>query len=73
VILILGVVTRLNVLAVAGFMLISNAVFLFQNRQDAALMELIGHLPIIATALILLVLGYGQRLKITFGLSTRAA
>lgn len=64
-ILILGVVTRLNMLAVAGFMLISNAVFLFQNQQEAALMELIGHLPIIATALILLLLGYGQRLKIS--------
>ncbi len=64
-ILILGVVTRLNMLAIAGFMLISNAVFLFQDQQQAALMELIGHLPIIATALILLLLGYGQRLKIT--------
>lgn len=65
IILVLGVVTRLNMLAIAGFMLISNAVFLFQNQQEAALMELIGHLPIIATALILLLLGYGQRLKIT--------
>ncbi|MFD1156358.1 DoxX family membrane protein [Roseovarius aestuarii] len=65
VILILGVVTRLNILAVACLMLISNAVFLFQNQQEAALTELIGHLPIIATALILLLLGYGQRLKIT--------
>ncbi|MEM7215243.1 MAG: DoxX family membrane protein [Pseudomonadota bacterium] len=63
--LILGVVTRLNTLAIAGFMLASNAVFLLQNQKEAALLELVGHLPIIATALILLLLGYGQRLKIT--------
>jgi len=64
-ILILGVVIRLTMLVVAGLMLGSNVVFLLQNNNDAALIELIGHLPIIATALILLLLGYGQRLKIT--------
>ncbi len=64
-ILVLGVVTRLNILAVAVLMLTSNIVFLLENRNAEALVELIGHLPIIATALVLLVLGYGQRLKIT--------
>lgn len=65
VILICGVVTRLNTLVIAGFMLMSNVVFLLQERKEDALIELIGHLPVIATALILLLLGYGQRLKIT--------
>ncbi|MEM9359901.1 MAG: DoxX family protein [Pseudomonadota bacterium] len=65
IILVLGVVTRLNIFVVAGMMLTSNIVFILQNEQDAALKELIGHLPIIATALILLLLGYGQRLKVT--------
>ncbi|MBB5517161.1 putative membrane protein YphA (DoxX/SURF4 family) [Rubricella aquisinus] len=64
-ILVLGVVTRLNILAVAVFMLTSNIVFLIEGRNEEALLELIGHLPIIATALILLVLGSGQRLKVT--------
>jgi uncharacterized membrane protein YphA (DoxX/SURF4 family) len=64
-ILVLGVVTRLNILAVAVLMLTSNIVFLFENRNTEALVELVGHLPIIATALVLLVLGYGQRLKVT--------
>lgn len=64
-ILVLGVVTRLNILAVAVLMLTSNIVFLLENRNAEALVELIGHLPIIATALVLLVLGYGQRLKVT--------
>ena len=63
-ILVLGVVTRLTTLAPAGLMLTSNMVFLLQNKQDEALAELIGHLPIIATALVLLLLGYGQRLKV---------
>lgn len=64
-ILVLGVVTRLNILAVAVFMLASNIVFLIEGRNEEAMAELIGHLPIIATALILLVLGSGQRLKVT--------
>ncbi|MEM9238335.1 MAG: DoxX family membrane protein, partial [Pseudomonadota bacterium] len=73
VILVLGVVTRLNILVVAGLMLTSNIVFILQNEQDEALKELIGHLPIIATALILLLLGYGQRLKVTGGWPTAPA
>ena len=64
-ILILGVVTRLNTLVIAVFMLLSNITFMFQSNQPAALIELIGHLPIIASAVILLFLGYGQRLKVT--------
>lgn len=64
-ILVLGVVTRLNILAVAVLMLTSNIVFLIEGRNEEALVELIGHLPIIATALVLLVLGSGQRLKVT--------
>ena len=62
-ILILGVVTRLNILVISIFMLTSNLVFLLQSENEAALIELIGHMPVIATAIILLLLGYGQRLK----------
>lgn len=64
VILILGVVTRLNTLAIAGLMLISNLVFLLTGDKESALTELVGHMPIIATAIILLLLGYGQRIKL---------
>ena len=64
-ILILGTTTRLNVLVVSGFMLTSNITFLVQGHNDAALMELIGHLPIIATAIICIFFGYGQRMKVT--------
>lgn len=69
-ILVLGVVTRLTMLTVAGLMLVSNIVFLLQDHRNEALIEMIGHLPIIATALILILLGYGQRLKVRLGRST---
>ena len=64
VIMVLGVITRLNTFVIAAFMLASNIVFLLTNENENALMELVGHMPIIATALILLLLGYGQRLKL---------
>jgi uncharacterized membrane protein YphA (DoxX/SURF4 family) len=65
IILILGTTTRLNVLVISAFMLTSNITFLVQGDNTAALMELIGHLPIIATAVICIFFGYGQRLKVT--------
>ena len=65
VVLILGTTTRLTMLAVSGLMLTSNIVFIIQGNNDAALKEFVGHLPIIGSALVLILLGYGQRLKIT--------
>ncbi len=63
-IMILGVVTRLNTFVIAAFMLTSNIVFLLVNENENALMELVGHMPVIATAIILMLLGYGQRIKL---------
>lgn len=64
-IIICGTTTRLTILLVSFFMLTSNTVFILQGNNDAALMEVVGHLPIIGIALVLILLGYGQRLKIT--------
>lgn len=64
-ILIIGTTTRINTLVVSSFMLASNTVFLIVNNQEAALMELIGHMPIIGSALVLILLGYGEKIKIT--------
>ncbi|WP_119394450.1 DoxX family protein [Salinibius halmophilus] len=64
-ILILGTVTRLNILVVAIFMITTNVTFVFQDNPEAALMELVGHLPIIATAVICVFFGSGQKLKLT--------
>lgn len=63
IIMILGVVTRLNTFVIAAFMLTSNIVFILTGENENALIELVGHMPIIATAVILLLLGYGQRIK----------
>lgn len=69
VVLILGTTVRLAVLALSVTMAISNVVFIIQGNNEAALVEFIGHMPIIGVALLLLLLGYGQRLKITHAFS----
>ncbi|MEM7732868.1 MAG: hypothetical protein AAF280_08825 [Pseudomonadota bacterium] len=63
--LILGTTVRIAVLTLSAMMALSNIVFILQDNKEAALIELIGHMPIIGAALVLLLLGYGQRLKIT--------
>lgn len=65
VVLILGTTTRLAILALSVMMALSNIVFIIQGNNEAALVEFVGHMPIIGVALVLLLLGYGQRLKIT--------
>ncbi len=65
VVLILGTTTRLAILALSAMMALSNIVFIIQGNNEAALVEFVGHMPIIGVALVLLLLGYGQRLKIT--------
>ena len=52
-------------LALSIMMAVSNIVFIAQSNNEAGLVEFIGHMPIIGVALLLLLLGYGQRLKIT--------
>lgn len=59
--LVLGSTTRLCVLVISGFMLSSNLAFLLQGQLDEALTEITGHLPIICTALILLVFDQRNR------------
>lgn len=65
IILVLGTTTRLNVLAFSIVLFASNVLFLIQGENEAALVEFVGHMPVIGVALILLLLGYGQTLKIT--------
>lgn len=64
-ILVLGTTTRLNVLAFSIVLFASNVLFLIQGENEAAMVEFIGHMPVIGVALILLLLGSGQRLKVT--------
>jgi len=72
-VLVLGTTTRLTMLAISGLMLTSNIVFIVQGNNEAALKEFVGHLPIIGSALVLILLGYGQRLKITHFWKSRPA
>lgn len=64
VILILGTTTRLNVLALSVVLLASNVLFIIEGNNEAALVEFVGHMPIIGVALVLLLLGAGQRWKV---------
>ncbi|MEM6302718.1 MAG: hypothetical protein AAF749_13325, partial [Pseudomonadota bacterium] len=65
VLLIIGTTTRLTMIVVSLVMFTSNVVFIIQGHNLPARTEFVGHLPFMGTALILIVLGYGQRLKVT--------
>lgn len=65
IILILGTTTRVNILIVSAFMFTSNLTFFVSGNYSEALMEIFGHLPFIATAMILIFFGSGNKLKIT--------
>ncbi|MEO1638496.1 MAG: hypothetical protein AAFU41_04540 [Pseudomonadota bacterium] len=65
VILVLGTTTRLNVLALSFVLAASNIIFILEGNNEAAMVEFIGHMPIIGAALVLLLLGYGQRWRVT--------
>lgn len=60
-ILILGTTTRLNIIAISGFMLTSNISFLAQGHMREAVTEIIGHLPIMAMALLCVSFGNGDQ------------
>jgi uncharacterized membrane protein YphA (DoxX/SURF4 family) len=64
VILVLGTTTRLNVLALSIVLLASNVLFIIEGNKEAALVEFVGHMPVIGVALVLLLLGAGQRWKL---------
>jgi len=62
---VLGLVPRLNTIALVSFLVASNVYFYFLNEYDLAMMELMGHGPLIATAIILLVAGESKSYKST--------
>jgi len=65
IILVLGTTTRINILVVSAFMLASNITFFASGEYSEALTEIFGHLPIIASAMILIFFGSGNKLKVT--------
>lgn len=63
-IFVLGILTRINTLVLLAFMITSNTMFLVQNSLDNAFIELAGHLPVLAIALVLLTSGAGEKWKL---------
>lgn len=61
----LGLITRINTLALAGFLVASNLFFFIVGKTEEAFLELTGHLPLLAIAAILILYGGGTRLRLT--------
>ncbi len=62
IIFILGFITRINTMTLAGFLVASNLYFFLVGKTDEAFLELIGHMPLIAVAILLVLYGGGNRL-----------
>ena len=62
IIFILGLIVRINTLALAGFLVSSNLYFFLIGKTDEAFLELSGHLPLIAVAILLVLYGGGSKL-----------
>ena len=71
VILVLGSTTRLNVFALSVVLFSSNVLFIIEGNSEAELVEFVGHMPIIGVALVLFLLGAGQRWKLRTVLPAR--
>jgi hypothetical protein len=61
----LGLITRINTLALAGFLISSNLYFFLIGKSEEAFLELTGHLPLVAIAILLILYGGGSRLCLT--------
>lgn len=61
----LGLITRLNTLALTGFLISSNLYFFLVGKTEDAFLELTGHLPLVAIAILLILYGGGSRLCLT--------
>lgn len=60
-IMLLGFIPRINTLALAGFLISSNIFFFVQGYSSEGVVEIMGHLPIIASAILIIL--YGKSFK----------
>ena len=67
-VLILGVVTRTNIIALACFMIASNTYFFMIGSNYNGVLELLGHMPIFAAAILFIIYGAGDKLTFSFQL-----
>jgi uncharacterized membrane protein YphA (DoxX/SURF4 family) len=63
-IFLLGWIPRLNTAALAAFLVASNISFFALGFPEEGFQELIGHLPVLGTALIVLTYGAGDKMKL---------
>jgi uncharacterized membrane protein YphA (DoxX/SURF4 family) len=62
-IMIFGWITRINTIVLTAFFLASNIYFFLAGYHEEGLIELMGHLPVIATVLVLVLYGSGNKKK----------
>lgn len=72
IIFMLGLITRINTLALAGFLVSSNLYFFLVGKTDEAFLELSGHLPLFAVAILLILYGGGSKLCLSNIFSRKA-
>ena len=65
IIFVLGLVTRVNILSLAVFLVASNTYFFVTGYPALGVKELIGHSPLFAAAIIFIVYGGGEKLKLS--------
>lgn len=64
-IFILGLVTRINTLALAFFLIASNVYFFLMGKPAEGILEIIGHANIFAIAMLLIFYGAGTKLRLS--------
>lgn len=68
----LGIIPRINTLVLAVFLVSSNTFFAATGFMELAYTELVGHLPLLAGAILLFLLGGGCRLSIVYAKANMA-
>lgn len=66
-IFLLGFVTRINTLTIAGFLIASNLYFFLIGKFAEGFLEIIGHANLFAIAMILIFYGAGEKLRFRLG------
>jgi uncharacterized membrane protein YphA (DoxX/SURF4 family) len=64
-IFVLGLVTRINTLALAFFLIASNVYFFLMGKSAEGILEIIGHANLFAIGLLLIFYGAGSKLRLS--------
>lgn len=64
-IFLLGFITRINTLSLAFFLIASNVYFFVVGKPAEGILEIIGHANLIAIAIILIIYGAGEKIRVS--------